>query len=237
MTEQKQKKETKVEEVIEIVDAEKETVQELNQEELTKILITSGVDPEVAKVTAANVAKQKAEEKAEEPTVEEPVTTEEPEAEVPTITLTPRPWFERAVKALAVPRKVALIGELTMQQIDSEDETESDEIQKEIDRLKSDKGDDRFQVLMNGYIVEAKGWKVTESGKLADFAYLTGDVTQKGVATVTGAVGKATTWTGEKIAKGGNALQDNATKAGVIARKPADAVGKVFDKSMKKEKK
>lgn len=210
--------ETKEEEKV----VEKE--QEFNQEELMLSLIASGVDPEVARLTAANVAKQKTEVKPVEKKKEENTVGN------------PKPWFKKAVDNLSLPRKVAFIGELTIQQIDAKDKAESDEIQKEIDRLKSDKGDDRFEVLMNSYIIPTKKWTITESGKIAEFAYLTGDGVQKGVAGITRGMGKATKWTGDKIAKGGEKIENNAEKVGKVAAKPFHAAGKGIDKmSTKKE--
>lgn len=194
-----------------------EKKQEFDEEGLVATLIASGVDPEVAKATAANVAQQKKEAAKEEPTKKEEKEVEKKD--------NAKPWFKRAVDKLTAPRKNAFIGQLAMQKAQSKDPKEQAEIQAEIDKLTAEGGDERFKKLMNGYIIKAKGWTVDASGQIAEFAYLTGDGVEKFTTKATKAVGKGMQWTGEKITSGGKSVENNAEKAGKVARKPFDAVG------------
>lgn len=213
---------------------EEETVekeQEFSVETLVATLIASGMEPEMAVATANKVAQEKSIKEAEVAPVEEPV--EAPKANVPE-------WFKAAVEKLNAPTKTALAGQLATQYMKVKTDNEKKAIEKEIKRLQDKDGQKRFDHLMSVYIAEARGWTKDENGKVADWLYSTGDVVQKSTSGVTRGIGKATTWTGEKITKAGQALENNADAAGAIARKPFDAMGsganKISSKADEKKK-
>jgi hypothetical protein len=83
-----------------------------------------------------------------------------------------KPWYKRAVQQLNLPSKTTLLAELIIQKIDSNNPKEKEEIQKEIELLQSDDGDQRFEDLMNDYIIRAKGWTIDEEGFIKEFDYL-----------------------------------------------------------------
>lgn len=83
-----------------------------------------------------------------------------------------QPWYQRAIEGLNLPSKTSLVVELIKQRIDPKNSNKMDEIQKEIDLLRADEGDQRFEDLMNDYIIKTKGWTIEEDGFIKEFAYL-----------------------------------------------------------------
>lgn len=205
----------------EVAAAKEENTQEENKQmtvaELTNTLILEGVEPEKAYAMAMDVAKQKA-------AGEETVVTETKVKSV-------KPWFEKAVEGLTVPRPTALIGQLAIVRVKSKDDAEKAAITAEIEKIADkEKGDKYFDKLMNGYIMETKGWKIDEkTGKVAGMIYSTGDLTEKSVSGTMKVMGKGLSWAGE-------GLQNNADKAGSAARKPLDVIGNMTSGINKKEK-
>lgn len=207
----------------EVVTPVQEEEKEMTVSELTNVLIVQGVDPELAYQTALKVAKEKAQES-------QPLEIEQKVSNV-------KPWFQKAVENLIVPRKTSLVGQLTIIELACKEETEKAEINAEIDRLlDKEKGDARFNQLLEGYILETKGWELDKTtGKVSGIIYSTGDITEKGVSMTVKGLGAATAWTGEKIAKAGTAMQNNAPKVGAAARKPWDVTANLISGINKKK--
>lgn len=203
---------------------EKEMSQEMSVEELVKVLMSKGVSEEVARAEAAKVAKEKA-------AKSQPV-----EIEIKASNL--KDWFKRAVDKLSSPTKTALVGRLAIERALSKDEEEKEEILAEYNRLTDEKGGDvRFEKLMNGYIIPAKGWKVDNKGKVAGFAYATGDMTQKATSGTINGLAKAAKKTSEVLDKASTSMEESAPKVAAQMRKPFDAAGNLISGINKKDKK
>jgi len=227
------------------------------QEQLVKALMVTGVTREMAITQMKAIAAMSVE------APQEAVVTEEPAQETPAVEVVEeapvveakkeeeavekketKSWFKAAVAKMNILSKNNLMSELIMLKVETKDPEVKKEIELEIEKLKGEEGDARFDK-MKGFISTSKGWAVDASGKVADALYVAGDYTEKGATGLTKMTGKATKMVGEQIVKAGQFIEDNAETVGKAARMPMDLAGdtinlvngtKQFPKSSKSTK-
>lgn len=195
------------------------------QEAMVQTLMTAGVTRDVAIAQLQALAGIP----TEAPTIKAPTTetptVEQPKKEEKKMKET-KPWFKRAVGRMTMFDKQALIVELIREKTGETNPEIKAEIQKEIDRLRTEEG--RFEK-MKAYIGKAKGWTIDATGKVAEALYLTGDYAGKGASNVTKVTGKAIQGVGNGIAKTGEFVVDQADNVGKIAEAPFKLTGDIIN--------